>query len=112
MVLNSGVTVGSNSTSIPSFKVDSLLTGSVINLTNNGTIVGRGGDGGDRGMGGSGENGSNGGDAMNILYLINISNNGIIGGGGGGSGGSAGYYIDGISFVTWSKQGDVRGRVK
>ena len=184
VIVNSSVTVGSNSTSLPSFKVDSFPNGSVINLNNNGTIVGRGGDGGDRGMGGSGENGSNGGDAMNILYLINISNNGIIGGGGGGgggstapfdrlthngsngtiggvggdggltesearilnaydyayaigviggtggnigqngnkgpdkaswvggSGGSAGYYIDGISFVTWSKQGDVRGRVK
>jgi hypothetical protein len=178
VIVNSGVTIGSNSSTLPSFKVDSFLTGSVINLTNNGTIVGRGGNGGDRVYGGNGENGLNGGDAINILYLINISNNGIIGGGGGGgggaagnrgtlvktgsdgtiggvggdggvtpseasgggffeeiggtggnigqngnkgadkaswvggNGGSAGYYIDGISFVTWSKQGDVRGRVK
>jgi hypothetical protein len=170
VIVNSGVTVGSNSSTLPAFKVDSFPNRSIINLINNGTITGKGGDGG-----ALQSPGFNGGDAINISNSININNRGIIGGGGGGgggcgirggsglaltngsingiggngfgywntqiygngnngiggnigqngetgsglggqpgpgSGGMAGYYIDGVSFVTWTNQGDVRGRVK
>ena len=77
VVVDGNVIVGSNSTSLPAFKVDALPTGSIINLLNYGIIAGRGGDGG----------GKNGGNGMSISYPININNKGIIGGGGGGGGG-------------------------
>jgi hypothetical protein len=193
VIVNSGVTVGSNSSTLPAFKVDSFPTGSIINLTNNGTIQGAGGNGGIGGTGSTndGELGKNGGDCLKILNVINITNNGSIWSGGGGgnggggisgsgidykspdggggagtisgipngtklsggvgekltvgsgfikisvtsgngggpgqngtddissvttvsssTGGSAGYYIDGNSFVKWSKLGDVKGNVK
>jgi hypothetical protein len=82
--VNSGVTVGSNSTSLPAFKVDSFPAGSVIKLTNNGSILGAGGNGGIASSGGAG------GTALNVNNSIIIINNNIIGGGGGG-GGAGGY---------------------
>jgi hypothetical protein len=194
VIVNSGVTVGSNSSSLPSFTIDNFPVNSEINLTNNGTIQGAGGDGGIAGFGSriSGSNGKNGGDSLKVLNSVNITNNGSIwsGGGGGGGprgldgkiipnggggagtiagipdgtkllggigktyelkfgsipvfifkggdggnpgqngkaayfdqapanpgesdgiGGLAGYYIDGNSFVTWIKKGDVLGNVK
>jgi hypothetical protein len=70
--------------------------GSVLNLTNNGTIVGKGGRGG---AGyryylayGTWVGGEAGGPAMIFNLTTNIVNNGIIGGGGGGGGG--GYQGD------------------
>jgi hypothetical protein len=81
VIVNSGVTVGSNSTALPSFKVDAFPTGSVIKLTNNGNIVGKGGDGGTGG--GAGEDGGN---AIETDNDITITNNNLIGGGGGGGG--------------------------
>ena len=65
--------------------------GSVLNLTNNGLILGRGGAGG-AGYGyyiayGTSPHGETGGPAMYFNIVTNMVNNGIIGGGGGGGGG-------------------------
>jgi hypothetical protein len=191
VIVNSGVIVGSSSTSLPAFKVDAFPVGSVIKLTNNGYIVGAGGVP----SAGYSSNGGNGGNAIYTDSDITITNNSIIGGGGGAggtsklygkggtntcgaggggagyvsgpgvvgtftspsipsssssagtllnggggantpyssggsggdlgknggnsreysgtgsSGGSAGYYVVGISHVTWATKGDVRGLV-
>ena len=97
-----GFLIGSGSTNAPAMTTGTgWPAGATVNLTNNGTIVGRGGNGGD----GAGieyvntasetslsvtsqpSNGAKGGDAFEALFDANITNNGIIGGGGGGGGG-------------------------
>jgi hypothetical protein len=92
VIVNSGVTVGSNSSTLPSFTIDNFPLNSVINLTNNGIIQGAGGDGGIAGVGASdyGTNGKNGGDSLKVLNSVNITNNGSIWSGGGGGGGARG----------------------
>lgn len=69
--------------------------GDNINVVNNGSILGRGGNGGNAGDGAN--NGGNGGTvngaAMFVRHPVRISNNGIIAGGGGGGGGGAGARI-------------------
>ncbi|NTV14181.1 MAG: hypothetical protein HGA96_09680 [Desulfobulbaceae bacterium] len=64
--------------------------GTVINVTNNGTIVGAGGYGG-----GSEANGGRGGDAFVISYPLALHNQGNISGGGGGGGGGGDDHGDG-----------------
>jgi hypothetical protein len=97
VTINSGVVVGSALTS--SFAMDTgtgWTSGDTINIVNNGTIVGAGGNGGNAPAGGtnaSGTDGAGGGTALRLLYATSIQNNNIIGGGGGGgAGGSTGYY--------------------
>jgi hypothetical protein len=104
ITINSGVFVGSTSTS--GFSIDSNSSGSfpvgtTISIVNNGTIVGCGGDGGAGGNATStapstqgvtaGSTGGTGGTAIRARCPISITNNGIIsaGGGGGGGGGAA-----------------------
>jgi hypothetical protein len=114
LIINSGVWVGSVSTS--TFAVDtnssgSFPAGSTIEITNNGTVIGRGGDGGhgsnawaysNNTDGGTATNdGNDGGDALycrdNTNITIELTNNGTLYGGGGGGGGGG--------FCTWASGG-------
>jgi hypothetical protein len=81
VIINSGVIVGSGSTSNPAFDIGSWASGVNITITNNGRIQGRGG-------GGAGNSGpQNGGVAFYTRYPVTIDNaNGQIWGGGGGGG--------------------------
>lgn len=69
-----------------SFVVPDLPATSIVNLENNGYIVGAGGAGG---HGNPVIHGEDGGAAIKASYPVNVTNNGVIGGGGGGG---AGYY--------------------
>jgi len=84
------------STSTGSYAFDTGSTfpaGSTLALTNNGIILGRGGDGGTGGLNTTpGTAGGAGGPAFIARYAISVTNNGTIGGGGGGGGGGSGDY--------------------
>lgn len=114
LIINSGVWVGSVSTS--TYAVDTNSSGSfpadsTIEITNNGTVIGRGGDGGDGSDawaysnntdGGTTTNdGGTGGDALycrdNTNITIELTNNGTLYGGGGGGGGGG--------YCTWASGG-------
>ena len=90
--VNSGVVVGSNSTGLYSLDTGTTAwpVGSIFSLTNNGYIVGAGGDGASGTGYGDLKPGSPGGPAIRVNLLTQIINYNIIGGGGGGSG-RAGY---------------------
>lgn len=95
LTINSGIVVGSGSTDSPSFTTGSgWVSGSKINIVNNGTIAGKGGNGGHSDTWtdspGAGSPGGYGGNAVNLLYPITLTNTGLIGGGGGGGGGGTG----------------------
>jgi len=81
---NTGATGTYNQTSW-AFNVAGFTSGDRIIITNNGSILGRGGNGG----GGNIQPGGTGGNAMRIAFSgVTIINNGTIaGGGGGGAGG-------------------------
>jgi hypothetical protein len=82
--VNPGVVVGASSIANFAFDTGTGWSGSdIINLTNNGYIVGAGGN----------ANGSAGGPAMLAQQAITVTNNNIIGGGGGAGG--MGQYIYG-----------------
>lgn len=79
-----GVNVGSASTSGYAFDTGSgFPSGSVLTLTNLGTVVGMGGAGG-----AAAANGAPGGPAVHAQYPLAVTNDGTIAGGGGGGGGS------------------------
>lgn len=94
--ISGGVYLSSNSTGTPGLTVNGSFP-SGVELTNNGFIVGMGGNGG-RGRayeGTDGTVGSGGGLALSVSVGVAITNNGTIGGGGGGGGGGgAGSYSD------------------
>jgi hypothetical protein len=81
-IINSGVIVGSTSTSAPAFDVGSWPAGVTVFLTINGRIEGCGGRGGDAGV-----PGYPGGSALFTRQAITVTANQIYGGGGGGGGG-------------------------
>jgi hypothetical protein len=85
VVVHAGVTVESSSTSTPALSTSGLPSGSRVELTNEGTIQGRGGNGAcdEAGAGGAG------GDAieMTVDLLIDNTAGAIYGGGGGGGSG-------------------------
>lgn len=93
VTINSGVYIGSASTSSPAFDVGSgFPSGSSLAIVNNGYILGAGGTGGTGGGAGggityTGGSGSAGGPALRTQSAVSITNNGVIGGGGGGGGG-------------------------
>ena len=91
IIVNSGVTVGSTSTSIPALKIPALPFLSSVWLTNNGNIYGCGGAGGVGGTNSFGAAGGDGGIAISYSNVTRIWNYGNIKGGGGGGGGGAGY---------------------
>jgi hypothetical protein len=95
LTVNSGVTLGSNSTGTAALTGCALPSGSSFSITNNGTVVGCCGSGGAGGAGGGGSGGAggSGGPAIGLGMNTTIINNGTIGGGGGGGGGGAeGWY--------------------
>jgi hypothetical protein len=95
LTINSGVVIGASANTVSAFTVNSVPSGSSIKITNNGAIVGRGG----QGLGKSSSfyyglpipSYANGGTALTTAAAIRIDNtNGIIGGGGGGGGAGGG----------------------
>jgi hypothetical protein len=90
--INSGVVMTSNTVGTPGLTINGAWPGG-IELVNNGTIVGRGGNGGVGGVanantvGSPGAAGTAGGLALTISVAASIRNNGTIAGGGGGGGG-------------------------
>ncbi|HSV90920.1 MAG TPA: hypothetical protein VLH80_07455 [Nitrospiraceae bacterium] len=105
VVIPAGVTIQGGSPATPALDFTGFPSGSTINLTNNGYVLGCGGDGGKGGEYGqsgssitdetSGANGTDGGPAVKgpgAGINFNIANPGFIwgAGGGGGGGGAAG----------------------
>jgi hypothetical protein len=89
ITIGDGVIIGSNSTSSPAFTTGSgWPAGAVLTITNNGTIVGAGGDGGDSG----GQNGGSGGGAIKFTLDATLTNEALVAGGGGGGGGATSSY--------------------
>lgn len=80
-------TVDGNSLSVP----NQFTTGDIITITNNSTVIGRGGNGGRGGLlftfATPGE--SVPGSAISVAYPVTIINNGTFAGGGGGGGGGS-----------------------
>lgn len=104
--INSGVTVFSNSTGSYAMTINGSFPGGV-ELVNNGTILGRGGNGGTGGAAsppcscgqfsqGGTTGGSNAGPALLVQVATAIRNNNRIAGGGGGGGGG----FNGSNFVS------------
>lgn len=90
ITINSGVVIGSTSSSTPALDTGTWPSGTTISVVNNGKIVGKGGLGGNGDISGNnGGNGANGGDAFKAQFAITMTNNGWIAGGGGGGGGGA-----------------------
>lgn len=93
-VIESGVTVGSDSTASPAFRMGAWPSGwdqDNLILINRGTIQGCGGAGGAGGDGGVvGSSGSAGGPAFYTRVNVTLDNIGNIWGGGGGGGGGGG----------------------
>ena len=104
VTINSGVTIGSTSSGTYAFTTGlGWVTGDVINITNNGTIKGKGGNGGAGGNAvygsvpaGSGSNGVTGGPAFRGQFACTVTNNGSVYGGGGGGGGGGSFWSVGI----------------
>ena len=104
LIVSQGRVVGSSSTSVPALVLGNGWPNNVvINIINNGLIVGKGGAGGSSGN--IVESGGNGGDSIDInistTSTISITNTAgaIIGGGGGGGGGGSNADV-GIAGTT------------
>ena len=101
LTINSGVTVGSTSTGTYALETgSSWASGDVINIINNGTVKGRGGNGGNGGSvvfnssAPAGAAGGVGGNAFRAQFATTFTNNGsVYGGGGGGGGGGTQYSV-------------------
>lgn len=105
LTINSGVTVGSTSTGTYALETgSSWASGDVINIINNGTVKGHGGNGGAGGnivyntSVGNGSAGAVGGQAFRAQFACTFTNNGSVYGGGGGGGG--GGSIEGLETKT------------
>jgi hypothetical protein len=91
VTLSASVTIKASSTSTAAFVTGTFPSGSVLQLVNNGRIIGKGGIGGQGGHSGSvGMPGGAGGPAISLQSALSIDNKGFIGGGGGGGAGSKG----------------------
>ena len=114
VTIQSGVIISSNSTGTPAMTITGSFPGGVT-VTNNGTIVGMGGNGG-RGsnLPGSHPTGYPGcaaGTALKVLSAVTFNNVGTIaGGGGGGGGGGTANYICGCSSYSQPGGGGGGGR--
>lgn len=109
VTVETGVIIGSTSTSDYAFTTDSgFPDGSQLSLINNGFIVGKGGNGGKgadahnlNGAKFAGAPGNNGGPGLGVVHSLRVTNNGTIaGGGGGGGGGSSGQATSGSSEMS------------
>ena len=95
VTINPGVVIGSTSVASQAFDTGTNYpAGSIINIVNNGYIIGRGGNGGTATSSGSSA-GTAGGLGLFARTPISITNNGVIGGGGGGGGAGEGkgFYV-------------------
>jgi hypothetical protein len=97
ITIASAVQFTASANTIPAFTVGTLPTGSSVYITNNGYIVGRGGQGVGKGYPTSTSYNltapatANGGVALSVSSLVSIDNaGGTIGGGGGGGGAGGG----------------------
>jgi len=107
VIINSGVTIYSGSTGSYAMVIDGAYAGGVT-LTNNGTILGRGGAGASVSSGGcigcgcttytgNSPNGGSGGPALQITTATTIVNgSGRISGGGGGGGAGGQFQVFGV----------------
>jgi hypothetical protein len=111
-VIAGGVTIG-QSAALAALTVGQFPTGSIIDITNNGFVEGKGGTpGGTGGTSGDpdGTVGTNGGDCIKADYAnqtVTITNNGTIragggAGGGGGRGGQGGQGGNGACKTFWA----------
>lgn len=108
-IINSGIIVGSTSTSTYALDTGTGWSGTdVLNITNNGYIAGKGGDGGGYGYGsiyrdgvlGKGGNAGGGGVSFRAQHACSITNgSGYIYSGGGGGGGGGGGYGGGATYI-------------
>lgn len=100
VTINNGVYVGSSISTNPAFSVSGFTTGDIVEVFNNGFIVGAGGAGG-KGYGGTagapdaGYPGADGGTAVYARSNVFFTNNGTLWGGGGGGGGGSGSNTGG-----------------
>ena len=114
VTIQSGVIISSNGTGTPAMTITGSFPGGVT-VTNNGTIVGMGGNGG-RGSSlpsshKTGYPGSAAGTALKVLSAVTFNNVGTIaGGGGGGGGGGTADYICGCSSYSQPGGGGGGGR--
>lgn len=93
VTINSGIIISSNATGTPALKISGSFPNG-ITVTNNGTIVGMGGNAGNGGSSGSaGSGGSGGGTALLVQSSVTFNNVGVIAGGGGGGGGGSGVTV-------------------
>lgn len=84
ITINANIVVYSDDTAIPALSIPNTIPdGSIININNNGYIIGMGGAGGGFS---STLAGKAGGPALSTQKPVSITNNGTIGGGGGGGG--------------------------
>jgi hypothetical protein len=110
LTVSSGAILGSTSTSTYTLDTGTgWVSGDIINIINNGYIIGKGGRGGTGGsVGWWGESGYSGGPSINLQFAVNIDNtNGYIYSGGGGGGGGGG----GTPTTTSAYGGDGGGGV-
>src|SRR5262249_50246323 len=91
VTIASGLLINASSTGSYAFDTGAVPSGSVLQITNNATIVGAGGNGGADASASctTGNPGAAGGPALHVQIATSIANNGNVWGGGGG-GGSAG----------------------
>jgi len=119
--ISSGIYLWSDDTSVGGLTIPSSMNG-LVTLTNNGYIMGRGGNGGST----SSRTGTDGGPALvnnaTGVILVNAAGAYIAGGGGGGwgaaggsgnggSGGAGGAAISGTAIATYTNNGTVYGSV-
>ncbi len=91
VTINAGVVLTASDTSRKALFISNLPEGSTVHITNNGHIVGAGGEGGTSSDSSipcyRGTPGLSGGDAIEVINVdVTIVNNGVIGSGGGGGG--------------------------
>lgn len=107
ITIASGVVIGSSDASGYAFNTGGdFPSGRTLTITNNGSILGKGGIGGDYSTTSPG-NGQDGGGAMNFTVDATVTNNGLIGGGGGGGGGGNTEYIYEGTPDTFTLRGSV-----
>jgi len=123
VTIGSGVQITASANTGPAFTVGSVPAGSSVYITNNGYIVGRGGQGIGKGYPSSTSYNltapatANGGLALSVSSAVSIDNtNGTIGGGGGGGGAGGAQSADcrcnscgGVALVSMGVGGSGAG---
>ena len=102
ITINAGIVVSATDTTIPAFDTGiTFPSGSSFSITNNGSILGKGGLGGIGGTNsGNGASGSIGGPAFKAQVTTTLNNIGTIGSGGGGQGGGGAVRTGSVTGVV------------